>query len=43
MEAGPWVCFQDDFAATLAAAGAAPRRALETDRFLYVFESCGHA
>ena len=35
MEASPWVRFQDDFAAMLAAAGAAPRRALETDRFLY--------
>ena len=41
MEAGPWNCFQEEFAATLAAAGAAPRTALETDRFFYVVESCG--
>ena len=41
VEAGPWDCFQEEFVVTLAAAGAAPRGALETDRFLYVFEFCG--
>ena len=34
VEVGPLVCFQDVFAATLAAAGAAPCWALETDRIL---------
>ena len=41
MEAGPLVCFQDVSVATLAAAGAAPCWALETDRFLLVSEFCG--
>ena len=41
MEAGPLVRFQDVSAATLAAAGAAPTWALETDRILLVSEFCG--
>ena len=35
------LCFQDVSAATLAATGAAPCWALETERFLFVFEFCG--
>ena len=41
VEVGPLVCFQDVSAATLAAAGAAPCWALETDRILFESEFGG--